>query len=158
MKQLLLIVTTAALLLLYASQLFASPICVPSELKVKVLRGRVISVPIAKGQEPMANALVELRERKYKRNGALVERTLKRVVTDENGGFDLGRIKSGKYLIYARWTVEELRTDFTFPVLIDYMRQSDNSEPELIITLGFSFADEGCHGSFAKYGNQNTMD
>jgi hypothetical protein len=122
------------------------------------LRGRVISAPSSQGQEALSNALVELRQRSYKRNGELVETTVKRVITDAYGNFDLGTVRHGKYIVYAKWTVEELRTDFTFPIIVNAVRRSSRPAPELVITLGFDFARLGCHGSLAKYGNQNTMD
>ena len=149
---------TIALLMAGDGSTLASAICVPSELKVTTLRGRVVAAASAKGQEPLSNATVELRKRTYKRNGQLLERSVKVMVTDSNGSFDLGKVTPGKYIVYVRWTAEERRSDFTFPVVVDSVRRPAGTAVELEITLGFSFADEGCHGSLAKYGSQNTMD
>jgi hypothetical protein len=157
MKRSAITLITAALLVAGTNYSLASAICVPGELRVTTLRGHVISTPSAKGQEPLSNALVELRKRTYKRNGELVERTVKRTVTDGNGSFDLGTVSSGKYILYARWTVEERRSDFIFPVVVRSAPRRVGASAELVITLGFAFGDGGCHGSLAQYGNQNTM-
>ena len=130
------------LLLVSAEYLPASPLCVPDRLNLKLLKGRVVD----SNDRPFPNAIVEIRDYRNDR------RVIKRVVADENGVFDLGKVKAGKYIVYAE-ALEQI-TYFYFPVKLSRSGKLSATEPELIITLGFGMS--GCRGSSAKYGDQST--
>ena len=134
---------TLALILISQSIQAATPdICVYDTLNVAVLRGRVAYEPSQVGTKPTANAMVELRKGEY--NGRVVAR----IVADKDGRFDFGKVKNGKYVIYVE--APKNISHIYFPVLLNRPRKLKDSEPEIIVTLGFGY--KGCHGSFAQYG------
>ena len=117
-------------------------ICVYETLKVATLRGKVVYGPSQAGTESAKGATVELRRAGY--NGSVV----KKVVADDDGGFDFGRVKDGEYVIYVE--APQKISSIYFPVELKNARELKEDEPKLQVTLGFGY--KGCRGSFAQYG------
>lgn len=119
----------------------AQGICVPERLTVKKLHGRVVS-QLERGESPLPGASVTLLRNGYR--GRRVAGTR----TDENGNFDLGRVRRGKYVLKISYS--EL---VPFYVGVDVVnagtpRQKD-SRREIVVTMGADFVSP-CGGSRAE--------
>jgi hypothetical protein len=137
-----------ALMFMSQSILAATPdICAYDTLRVPVLRGAIVYERSQVGIEPAANATVELRKAGY--NGRVVAR----VVADKDGRFNFGKVKDGKYVIYAE--APKKISVIYFPIEYKKQRKQMDDEAEIKVTLGFGY--KGCRGSFAQFGDSKNF-
>lgn len=117
-------------------------LCVTSRIKTKQLKG----IAADSRGNPFPNIKLELK------NPNDFDFVIKTVVTDDEGKFDFGEMKSGRYVIYAS---NQYVPSFSFQVKHKKVKKIKDDEPKLKITVGVTFSG-GCKGWSASYGKQST--
>jgi len=117
-------------------------LCITKLIKIKQLRG----IATDNRGNPFPNVKIELR------NVNDFDFVIKSVETNNEGNFDLGEIKSGKYTIYAG---NEYLSSFAFEVKYKKVKKIKNNEPQLKIVVGTAITG-GCRGWSASYGKRGT--
>lgn len=120
---------------------YAQGICIPKPIKVTSLSGRIM-FPAAKGEEPVSEAIVELRE--YREGG----RVLKMLTTNTDGCFNFGNLKSGKYKIHVK--AKGLHQMVVEVRLVKGINPR-KSQRYVVIALGAD-ALEPCGGGYSRVG------
>lgn len=128
---------------LFAKDVLAQGLCEPYHFRIDKIKGRVVSDG-PKGDEPIPNAKIELRRIK---DNLKIE-VIKTVFSSNEGFFDLGKIKKGKYQIAV--SQEELNfIDFFFGITRAERKKILKNEEYLYIKLGVSVL-KPCGGGKAK--------
>ncbi len=121
-----------------ASQAFGFDTCVPPELKVASIHGKVIRT-YSKGEEPLKGATITVR--KGESTGAIVAKA----TADAEGNFTFRKIPRGKYSLVVE---RNLFITFIFRVQVD--KASKTPTPDAItINLGVDH-NASCGGGYAE--------
>jgi hypothetical protein len=128
----------SSLWLVFTIETFAQGICIPAPLKVTTLKGQVVT-SLTKGEEPLPNASVELRQAIYQ------GRVIKKVKANENGEFSFQDIKVGNYVLTVTYP-QLARIDI--PILLGRVKGKENLDQMIVIVLGSNFT-KPCGGGRA---------
>ena len=134
---------TISLCLLFGPRLAvaAQGICVPDELTINAVSGKVMA-HLVQGESPISDATVSLLKDQYK--GRMIAET----ATDASGNYSFKDIKPGKYVLKV--TSPNLAAFYVRVRVVQKKSSKDlTPEREIVVLMGAAF-NKPCAGSFAE--------